>query len=82
MVVQKARQRMKESSVAERVIAGLLAAFLGGLLTIGGMIYHLNREVGESIVLWRSHLDNHPNLAIEEDVRDHEQRLRDIERSR
>lgn len=42
----------------------------------------LSREVGEAVVIMRSHLLNHPDTVINEELGDHEDRIRDLERGR
>ena len=58
MVVRKAAQIVKQSSLAEKAVAILLAVLLA-------LVINLNREVGIEAALRAAHEADHPNVAID-----------------
>jgi len=71
---------MKQSSWAERLVAFMLVAVFAMLSWIASQTHAVNREMGETIILIETHIANHPNTAIEEDVSDLERWRFDHER--
>lgn len=67
MVVSKAAKLVKESNWTQRIIAAALIALLG-------MTYNLNREVGVGNAIIQAHIADHPNVALESDVRQLQER--------
>lgn len=68
MVVQKAVRRMKESSLAEKLILAFMVAILS-------LLIHLNREVGEGIATWEAHIRDHPNVELGRRIDRHEEQM-------
>lgn len=68
MVVQKAIRRMRESSVAEKLVVGLMIAILS-------LLIHLNREVGVGIATWEAHIRDHPNIELGRRIDRHEEQM-------
>ena len=66
MVVKSTGRWMRDSSIAEKAVAIFLAVIIG-------LLFNLNREVGEINTIHNS---------IESRIADHETRLREIERPR
>ncbi|MDA7663810.1 hypothetical protein N8569_00750 [bacterium] len=79
MVVRKAAQIVKQSSLAEKAVAILLALLLA-------LVINLNREVGTEAALRAAHEVDHPNVAIDvqlgeinETLKNMDSRLNDLE---
>lgn len=75
MVVRKTVGRMKESSTAERVITALFSILIAIMGFVAIQVWEMKGQFG--VVMY--HIDNHPNVAIESDVEDLQQRMREHE---